>query len=218
MAPAVAHKQQFRRLARRNRVVAALRVLVPLGGVLVLAALSIQIVISTLTGRFGIDRVTITPEAIALEGPEYAGVLEDGSIYTVSAIGARASLANTELIHLTEAQLVVHRSDGVRFQADSASAILDTNQQTVAVEGVADISDSRGMTGTLKNSIFDWKDQILTTHGDVVINQADGTTVLAEGLVYDASAVVWTFNNSVVTLPSTPGEKIAPQDSGETDQ
>jgi len=59
---------------------------------------------------------------------------------------------------------------------------------------------------------------MLTTEGPVVINQADGTTVVAEGLVYDASAVIWTFTRSVVTLPSTPGENTTSSSSGDTDQ
>lgn len=218
MATAVAHKQQFRRLARRNRVVAALRVLVPLGGVLVLAALSIQIVISTLTGRFGIDRVTITPEAITVEGPDYSGLLGDGSFYRVSAESASASLLRTDLINLKTALLVMNRIDGVRFQAYAEDAILDTTQELVMVEKEADIADSNGMNGTLTNSLFDWRNQTLTSDGPLIINQADGTVVEAQGMHYDASTVVWTFTNSVVTLPATPGEDVPSSSIGETDQ
>ena len=106
----------------------------------------------------------------------------------------------------------------MQFQADAAQAQLDSTEQLVMVEGVAEIADTRGMTGTLTNSVFDWDAQVLTTKGPVVINQADGTTIVAEGLVYDASAVIWTFTNSVVTLPSTPGEDVSSSSSGDTDQ
>jgi lipopolysaccharide export system protein LptC len=30
--------------------------------------------------------------------------------------------------------------------------------------------------------------------------------VRAQGLVYDAAAMIWTFERSVVTLPATPGQ------------
>jgi lipopolysaccharide export system protein LptC len=217
MAAAVPHRQ-FQRLARRNRTVSVLRVLVPLGGMLVLAVLGIQIVLSTFTSRFGIDRITISPEAITVDAPEYSGILQDGSAYRVSADTARASTSRTDIIDLNNASLVLNRQDGVQFQADAAEAQLDSTQQLVMVEGVADIADTRGMTGTLTSSVFDWDAQMLTTEGPVVINQADGTTVVAEGLVYDASAVIWTFTRSVVTLPSTPGENTTSSSSGDTDQ
>lgn len=217
MAGAATHSQ-FQRLERRNRMVAALRILVPLGGLLVLAALTIQIILSTFTGRFGIERITISPEAITVDAPEYSGILQDGSSYTVSADTARASTTRTDIIDLNNASLVLDRQDGVQFQADAAQAQLDSTEQLVMVEGVAEIADTRGMTGTLTNSVFDWDAQVLTTKGPVVINQADGTTIVAEGLVYDASAVIWTFTNSVVTLPSTPGEDVSSSSSGDTDQ
>ncbi|MNL28221.1 hypothetical protein D3C87_1498570 [compost metagenome] len=72
--------------------------------------------------------------------------------------------------------------------------------------GLADVADSTGTTGTLRDSVFDWRAQLLTTRGPVAIDYADGSTVRAQGLVYDAAAVDWTFERSVVTLPSTPGE------------
>jgi lipopolysaccharide export system protein LptC len=215
MAAAVPNRQ-FQRIERRNQLVSVLRIVVPLGGALVLAVLGIQIVLSTLTSRFGIERITISPEAITVDAPEYSGILQDGSAYRVSADTARASAARTDIIDLNKANLVLNRQDGVQFQADAATAQLDSTNQLVMVEGVADIGDTRGMTGTLTNSVFDWNAQVLTTNGPVVINQADGTTVVAEGLVYDAGAVIWTFTRSVVTLPSTPGEDNS--SSGDTDQ
>ena len=136
--------------------------------------------------------------------------------FCFSADTARASTARTDIIDLNNAKLVLNRQDGVQFQADAAQAQLDSTNQLVMVGGVADIGDTRGMTGTLTNSVFNWDAQVLTTNGPVVINQADGTTVVAEGLVYDASAVIWTFTRSVVTLPSTPGEDNS--SSGDTDQ
>jgi lipopolysaccharide export system protein LptC len=215
MAAAVPNRQ-FQRIERRNQLVSVLRIVVPLGGALVLAVLGIQIVLSTLTSRFGIERITISPEAITVDAPEYSGILQDGSAYRVSADTARASTARTDIIDLNNAKLVLNRQDGVQFQADAAQAQLDSTNQLVMVGGVADIGDTRGMTGTLTNSVFDWNAQVLTTNGPVVINQADGTTVVAEGLVYDAGAVIWTFTRSVVTLPSTPGEDNS--SSGDTDQ
>lgn len=209
MTGAAAQLQMHRRLGRRNRLVAILRIGIPLLGALVLAGLLVQIYLASFTGRFGVGRIEVTPDAIHVEAPEYAGLLEDGSAYRVWAGSARAATDNTELIDLDDAHLLIDRTDGVQMQVDAIAAQLDTYTQMTMVPGLADVADSTGTTGTLTNSIFDWQSQVLTSEGPVAIDQADGTTVRAEGLVYDAAAMVWTFSRAVVTLPATPGESSA---------
>ena len=204
--PAAASPQIHRRLARRNRVVAGLRLMVPALGALVLLALGAQIYLASFTGRFEIGQVTVTPEAINIDAPEYVGVLEDGSVYRVWANSARAATARTDLIDLFEAELVLSRIDGVQLEAQAARAQLDTTSQLTLVPGLADVADSTGTVGTLYDSVFDWNAQMLTSRGPVAIDYADGSTVRAEGLTYDATAIVWTFTRSRVTLPTTPGE------------
>ncbi|ODT69425.1 MAG: hypothetical protein ABS75_17095 [Pelagibacterium sp. SCN 63-23] len=195
-----------RRLRRRNGVVAALRVAVPALGALVLVALAAQIYRASFTGRFEVGQVTVTPEAVSIDAPEYVGLLEDGSAYRVWAESARAALSSSDHIDLFEAAVTLDRADGVRLQAEAAAAQLDTSAQLTLVPGLADVADSEGTIGTLYDSIFDWHEQVLTTRGKVAIDYGDGSTIRSDGLVYDAARIVWTFTNPVVTLPSTPGE------------
>jgi lipopolysaccharide export system protein LptC len=200
------HLPVHRRLARRNAIVRVLRCAVPLLGAAVLALLMAQIVLSSLGARFSIGNISVSPEAVVVEAPDYVGVMADGSTFRVSAQSARAATSRTDLIDLSEAQLVVDRTDGVQLSADAARAQLDTTSQLTVVPGLAEIADSTGTTGTLTNSVFDWQAQVLITEGDVVIDYADGTSVRAGGLVYDAGQALWTFERSVVTLPQTPGD------------
>jgi lipopolysaccharide export system protein LptC len=204
-----------RRLLRRNRLVGLLRLAVPALGAVVLLALLVQIVLSSFGGRFSVGQITISPDAVTVEAPDYIGVLQDGSAYRVSAISARAAATRPDLIDLAEAKLVLDRIDGVQLTADASTAQLDTTGQLTIIPGVADVADSTGTTGTLRNSVFDWQAQLLTTKGAVAIDYADGTSVRATGLVYDAATMIWTFERSVVTLPSTPGEDEA-SDGDET--
>jgi lipopolysaccharide export system protein LptC len=206
MTASAAPRQSYQRLVRRNRTINVLRFVVPMVGALVLGGLMAQIYLASLTGRFGIDQLSITPDAVAIEAPEYVGVLADGSSYRVWAETARATAERSDLIDLTKARLVINRIDGVQLVMEAETAQLDTTNQLTLVPGRADVSDSTGTTGTLDDSIFDWQNQVLTTRGPVLIDYADGSGVRAEGLVYDAADIVWTFEGSVVTLPSTPGE------------
>lgn len=206
MAGAAAHSRIYQRLERRNRLVGLLRLAIPVMGALVLAGLLMQIYLASFTGRFGVGRITVTPEAVIVDAPEYAGLLADGSAYRVWAETARSSAESTELIDLSDAHLVVDRIDGVQLKVDALAAQLDTSEQLTILPGLADVTDSTGTVGSLTNSVFDWSEQILTTNGAVAIDYADGSTVRAVGLTYDAAALVWTFSRAVVTLPATPGE------------
>jgi len=198
----------YRRLQQRNRLVDILRIGVPALGLVTLAGLVVQIYVASTGNRFGVGRIAGTPDTISIEAPEYAGVLEDGSAYRVRASAAQASIERTDLIELSEADMVVDRVDGVQLRAEAARARLDTTSQQVLVRGIADIADSTGTVGRLVDSVFDWGSQMLTSRGPVAIDYSDGATVRAEGLVYDADAMVWTFSQAVVTLPATPGERL----------
>ncbi|MBE7733432.1 hypothetical protein [Devosia faecipullorum] len=206
MAGATADLRVYRRLERRNRLIGVLRLLVPAMGALVLAGLVLQLYLSSLTGRFAVGRIEVTPDAIIVDAPEYAGMLEDGSSYRVWAEAARAALERTESIDLGGAHLLVQRPDGVQIEVDAAEAQLDTAGQLTLVPGLADFADTTGTTGTIHDSVFDWQAQRLTSRGAVAIDYADGSSVRAEGLDYDAASKVWTFSRAIVTLPSTPGE------------
>lgn len=199
--------RQYRRLQRRNRVVGLLRFAVPAAGAVLLLALLIQIVISSFGARFGIGKIEVTPDKIRVETPEYAGMLSDGSTYRVWAENAEASIANTDLISMTNVRVVLERTDGVRREASAADAVLDTVTQQVRIENGTEISESSGISGRLSDSVFDWATQTLTSNGPVVINYSDGSTVHAEGLVHEADRNRWTFTKAVVTLPDTPGEE-----------
>lgn len=198
--------QSYQRLARRNRTVGLLRFVVPLTGALVLGGLIGQIYLASTGGRFGIDQVSITPDAVSIAAPEYVGTLADGSTYRVWAQSALATTEQSNLIDLSQAVLVIDRIDGVQLTMEAADAQLDTSRQLTLVPGLATFFDTDGTSGSLENAVFDWHSQLLTGQGPVAIDYADGSGVRAEGLVYDADKVIWTFDRSVVTVPETPGE------------
>lgn len=206
MAATTAVLPLHKRLARRNRRVRVLRLVVPFLGALVLLALLAQIIVSNSAARFAVGTVSVSPEAITVEAPQYLGALQDGSSYRVSADSAVILNSRSDIVDLATAKLVLDRADGVQLTAEAAQAQLDATNQKILIEGVADVADSRGTTGTLRSSVFDWQAQLLTSDGEIAIDYADGTTVRAQGLVYDAAAMIWTFERSVVTLPATPGQ------------
>ncbi|MGV8952853.1 MAG: hypothetical protein ACOH2M_17265 [Cypionkella sp.] len=204
-ADAATRLRTYQRLTARNRFVAILRIGVPAIGVVVLAGLLGQIYLSSLTARFGIGQITVTREAVNVDAPEYAGVLDDGSLYHVSATSALAKLEATDLIALADAAVSIVRTNGVTTKAKALLAQLDTSKELVIIADRADVTESTGTVAVLNDSVFDWQAQTLTTKGRVTVDYADGTHLVAKGLVYDAKAMTWTFSGANVTLPKTPG-------------
>jgi len=195
----------YRGLQARNRIVSILRVGIPALGTVALAVLVLQIYVSSLTSRFGIGQIVVSPDSVMVETPEYSGVLDNGTAYRVSAVAAEAAADATDRIGLTDASLTMLKPDGVTMLVDARAAVLDTTAQLVEIAGIADVSNSLGTSGVLRNSVFDYATQQLTGNGPVHIDYADGIALEAEGLTYDAVALVWTFTRATVTLPDTPG-------------
>lgn len=198
----------YRRLTRRNRIVSVLRLAVPALGALTLAVLAGQIYLSSLSNRFGVGQISVSRDGVSVDAPEYAGLLDDGSAYRVTASAARAAMNETDRIALTDAVLEVDRTSGVSQRAESDQALLDTTNQLVFIDGIAHFTDSTGTVGVLEQSVFDWANSVLTAKGPVTINYSDGSDIKAAGMVYDAKQQTWTFTGATVTLPSTPGETI----------
>lgn len=195
----------YQRLATRNRVVGVLRIALPVFGVLLLVGLMLQIYISSLANRFGIDQIAVSFDTVTVEAPEYSGLLDDGSNYRVSASMAEAPLSSTDQINLIDANLTITNPRGGTIQVRSEEALLDTSKELVTVEGLAYFEDSEGRTGEFSRSVFDAQSQTLNSQGPVDIAYSNGTTLTADTMIYDAKTLNWTFSNANVTLPNTPG-------------
>jgi lipopolysaccharide export system protein LptC len=197
----------YQGLMARNRIVSILRIGVPVMGALLLVALIGQIYVSSLGSRFGVGQITVTPDSVTVEAPEYTGLLDDGTAYHIAASGAQAATDAIDKIRLNEATITMTRPDGLVTTVDARAATLDTTRQLVFVEQEAQVGNSLGTTGVIVDSVFDYVDQTLVGRGPVTIHYADGTYLVAEGMTYDAVTLVWTFSRATVTLPDTPGAR-----------
>jgi lipopolysaccharide export system protein LptC len=195
----------YRRLALRNRVVSILRIGVPALGLITLVGLIGQIYLSSLGSRFGVGQLSVTPDSVIVDAPEYTGLLDDGTAYHISAVRAQAATDAVDQVALRDAALRMTRLDGVIMTVDAEAATLDTTRQLVIVPGNARLGNSLGTRGVIADSVFDYQAQQLVGQGPVTIDYADGTHLVAEGITYDAAGLVWTFTRATVTLPDTPG-------------
>jgi len=195
----------YARLERRNRMIAVLRVGLPVLGLLVLVGLTAQIVVASLLDQFGISNIRIDRENLVVDTPSYSSMTADGTMYSLASQSAQASLGDTDLLHLSDAALTVTKADGSWLKADAVAADMRLSGQTVFVEDAMGIADSRGTSGTIRGVHADLVREQMVSDGRASIRYHNGTTLDAETMAYDGKRQLWQFNRVTLVVPSTPG-------------
>ncbi|HEY9010878.1 MAG TPA: hypothetical protein VIN06_07650 [Devosia sp.] len=197
-------------LMQRNRLVAMLRIGLPVLGIVVLLGLVLQIFIASLLDQFGIANISIDRDNLVVETPSYSSMTADGTQYAVASKGARASLGDTDLLHLTGAELTVTKPSGMWIKASADEAEMRLSTQSVYVPQAMEIGDSRGTEGTIYGVHADMSSENMVSDGAARIRYHNGTTLDAESMAYDAKRQVWQFNQVTLIVPSTPGAETTP--------
>lgn len=200
----------YRRLAQRNRLVAILRIGVPIWGILLLLILIGKIVVANIGEQYGVSGVVLERDALVIETPTYSGIMANGTEYSVTADKATAPLANTNILDLTNAILELKRPDGLTLHAEAQMAQYDLLAQTVQVPGEMRVRDSRQINAILHKSLVDWTAQTLTATGGADIAFADGTTLTSNTLKFDGKTTEWTFAKARLTTGAGNNDQ-APQ-------
>jgi lipopolysaccharide export system protein LptC len=186
----------YKRLGRRNGVVAVLRIAVPICGVLLLAFLIVQIYIANIADQYGISGITLGRDELIIDTPKYGGTAANGTEYTVTADKATALLTDTNILNLANAILDVERPDGFALNATSVLAQYDLLKQTITVPNQMRVLDSRQTDALLENVFIDWAEQTLTAASGAHILFPDGTTLDGDTMVFDGKNTEWTFTNA----------------------
>lgn len=205
-ATSIGRERLYRGLVRRNRVVAALRIGVPVLGIAVLAVLIVQIAIDNLRDQFGFSNIRIDREHLVIDSPALNSVGSDGTIYALTAADARLPMGGTDVIDLTDAAFTMTPPlEGPSYTAQAAAAHLETNAQHLSVDGVMHISGSDGTKGTLTGVSADFIGKSMQATGPVALAMADGSTIEAESMSYDGKLQLFSFRQATVVLQTTPG-------------
>jgi hypothetical protein len=194
----------FGRLSAHNRRIGLLRALVPALGVLAFLLLAGQIYLANLARQYGVSGIHIDRGNLVVDTPRYSGSGSDGSHYTINASAARSPLTNTALIDMTNATLDLTRPGATAFHAAAAEALMNTTSNEVTVPGVTHVTSDDGLSGTLVKLRSDMKAQRTTADGPVNLTFADGTTLIASGMIFDGKADIWTFANTTLTMSGLP--------------
>jgi len=196
----------YARLSRRNRVVGVLRWLVPAGGILVFVGLLTMIVIDNLSQRFGYSNIRIDRDKLVVETPRLTSTGDDGTLFALSARAAKVAPTQNDLIDMEDAVFTMTPPEGAAMQAEAAEAQFQTNDQLLNVPGIARVTSSEGLDGTLEGVFADLMNWKMVASGQVDITMPSGSHIVSDGMTYDRETGIYTFKNAKVTLNSTPGE------------
>lgn len=192
-------------LITRNRVVAVLRIAVPLIGLGAFALLVGQIYLSNMMRQYGVSGIRIDRGNVVVDAPRYSGTGADGSVYLLTAREAHTPLADSDQISMINPTLQYSRSTGGGYFGSAAAATMNTRTQIAIVPGLTSISGDDGMEGTLDSVEADMASERVTASGPVDITLANGTTITGSSMVHDGKAGTWTFTDATVIMQGLPG-------------
>ncbi|HEY4202961.1 MAG TPA: hypothetical protein VGM83_20615 [Devosiaceae bacterium] len=191
----------YARLVWRNRLVSVLRLAVPVVGAVAFIAITGQLYLASIGTEFSIGSISVDRNRLLVQTPDYAGVTADGSSYRVTAARASAAMNALDSIDLEQAKAVLTQTTGRVLTAEAAAAQLQTAAQQVKIDGVTQVSDSGGTTGTLEKLFVDWAKQSIDATGPVHLNFDNGMVLQADGLHHVSSDDLWTFTGATLTVP-----------------
>lgn len=180
-------------LTRRNKFVSRLRIGVPIFGALVLIALLGQLIASNIANQFLPDGVHIERDNLVISTPTYSGVMQDGTLYTVTSKVAEAALENPDIIDLETARIDLKRPSGQEIVGETDRAAFSLSSQQIKVDGILHVSESGGTVARLRNSVFDWSAQTMDTLDNVELTFVDGSVLTAGSLHFDTETEEWDF-------------------------
>jgi lipopolysaccharide export system protein LptC len=194
-------------IVTRNRVVGALRIIVPALGAFAFVALAGQIFLANMTRQFGVSAIRIDRGNVVVETPQYTGTSATGSRYIVNAREARSPLDRSHVITMNDATLELVRPSSASYFARTAEATMDTRTEIVVAPGLVTVTGSDGLIGTLNDIVSDSGRQTVLSKGPVDLLLPDGTTIVAETMLHEGDEERWTFTRATVVVPDLPEEE-----------
>jgi hypothetical protein len=192
------------KLLLRNRLVAILRIGVPAIGIVVFAALALQIYVGNLVAQYGISGVFIDRGNLVVETPSFEASGADGTLYSMAAEAARASLTQPDELVLTGATLNIAPPGAPFYRAIAKGAIFSTTTQELRIDGSLEVAGESGMQGTIDGLMVNMQKRSALANGAVQLAFPDGTAFNAASMSYDSEGRTWHFTKVNMTLIDTP--------------
>lgn len=165
-----------RRVRRHSRLVALMKVALPLAAVALVAVIFLSARHrGSVTGIFSPQELAQLGAGLRLENPRFAGVTAQGEPFVVHADWALPDSTMPRLISLEKPRGQIKLSDGRTVSVSAATGRLDRGNQTGQLEGNVSIKTSDGYQIDTAKMDFDFKKRTAIAPGPVHVTGPSGS-------------------------------------------
>lgn len=197
MTPEERAQRAGRRVRRYSRLVALMKVALPLGAVALVAVIFLSARNrGDLTEIFSPEELAQLGAGLRLDNPRFAGVTERGEPFVVRADWALPDRAMPREIELQRPRGEIELSDGRTVSVEAANGHLDRKRQTARLDGGVTVEASDGYRLETGELAFDFDERTARApgpvtahgpHGDIEsgsMHAREGSGGLADGQIW----------------------------------
>ena len=199
---AAGRTETFRRLSRRHLIIAALRIGVPIIGLLAFAALAAQIYFASFLGGLGVEGLRLERDSLIVDRPDMAGTLAGVGRYEFSADSASTQLSAATGLDLDRLAARLLFDSGATADLAAPGGRFDFGPRLLTLTGPMSLRTSDGITGEAQGATIDMPAQTLAADAGVAFSFPGGSTLAADTMFYDANSGALRFER--VRLSITP--------------
>lgn len=203
-APLEARRSALRAARRHSRRVRVLRILLPvvalmgIGALFALTQLGLPLALDLSNAR-----LSITPNAVIMEHPNFTGFAGEGREYSVSAARAVQSLANPDRVQLEAISATIDIADQGVTSVAAGSGKYDHAAGTLRLEGDVTLDSSQGYGLRMREVDIDFNAGTMRSDKPVTVIYAD-SEIVAERLLASDNGKRIRFEGGVHTTIMPP--------------
>lgn len=199
-------EKRYRAAIRHSRFVLLLRLLIPLGAILILIGLiaySVFDPFKSLPVKVDIGSLKLEGSAIMMERAEMKGYRDSDTPFVVTAGKAVQDIKQPQIVNLSDLKSTIAMPDKTNANISAQNGVYDTQKQILDVSGQVMI-ETRQYTVRMKSATVNFNDSSVISKEPVNVSAVGGVISADEFSVFDNGARIL-FNGRVRSVfKSTP--------------
>ncbi|HYD15451.1 MAG TPA: LPS export ABC transporter periplasmic protein LptC [Hyphomicrobium sp.] len=208
---AVDRTREFRKAARRTKLVRTLRIACPVSAVLLLGIYGLTIAqtagVVSQEAVAGLTMRKILPEDLAMKNPRYEGYGKDGGSYVFTAKTAQQDLTLPNVVNLNGIVGEVYQADKTRTDITAVRGVFNNEKNILDLYEQINVDSQSGLKARLTQATLLTKEDLLTSNEPVLVEFPNGS-VRSKRMTLRQKAREATFTEDVsVELTPPPDDK-----------
>ncbi len=194
----------YARLARHNRRIGILRVLVPAIALAVLSVPVLQVGLSMVAESLPVAGVRLNNDTLVIDAPRFDGRTATGTVYRMTAERAESRIGDLDVADLYALRIDLAGNAGYTARIDFSTAQWTMSEERLVSNEDVLVVDSTGAEGLLAGVEVDWPSQMITSEGPVTFTFENGNRLDAATMVHDMGAAYWRFGKARLQMTPAP--------------